>query len=194
MNPQYEPTNVPSSNDMATTTEADERKKMGRRALIAAAGLGVVGLGVAEAPNVVKGVGDLTQQQLQNAIAYGRQQLAKELITVEEIGIDIAVDVSNITHGAVQLFVIPIANLLAGLTEITLDVARGAVDKARGLSGLLGIDISALGNLSTILGQWKANVALFPVAVNTINNVDTKAANTYLTGLKTKLEREAASK
>lgn len=177
-----------------TDMESDslERKKMGRRALIAAVGLGIVGVGVAEAPKILDGVGNLTKQELQQAINYGRQQLARELLTVEEIGVDTAVTVSDILHNAVNMFVLPIANLLAGLTEITLGVASAAVEKAQGFTQLIGTDIQALQSLDNILKQWKVNVSAFPYAITSINNIDTKAAHTYLSALKIKLEREAA--
>ncbi len=172
--------------------EAEERKKMGRRALIAAAGLGVVGIAVAEKDQILKGAGNLAEQEIQNAINAGRRELAKELVNLEGIGIDVAENVADITHNAVQLFVLPIANLLAGLTEITLDVASAAVEKAQGFSQLVGLDIQALKTLDGILKTWKANVAVFPIAVASLNNQDTKAAKDYLTNLKAKLEREAA--
>jgi hypothetical protein len=175
-----------------SAADAEERKKMGRRALIAAAGLGVVGIAVAEKDQILNGVGNLTQQEIQNAINAGRRELAKELANVEGIGIDVAENVADITHNAVNLFVLPIASLLAGLTEITLDVASGAVEKAQQFTQLLHIDVQALQTLDGILKQWKANVAVFPIAVKSLNDTDTTSAKTYLNALKAKLEREAA--
>ncbi len=171
---------------------AEERKLMGRRALIAAAGLGIVGIGVAEAPNILGAAGHLTEQELQNAINAGRKALANELVNLETIPVDVAVDVANITHFAVNLFVIPIVDILSGITQVTLDVASFAVEKAQGFSQLLGIDITALKTLDGILKQWKTNVALFPATVQSLNNVDTKAATTYLEALKAKLHAEAS--
>lgn len=181
----------------AVDTFADDRKKMGRRALIAAAGLGVVGVAAAEAPAILNGVGKLTEQQIQNAINQGRQQLAKELIILKddtgEIAVNVAEEVSTLTHGAVTLFVIPIAKLLAGLTEVTLDIAIGAVEKAQGFSKLVHLDIEALTSLDGILHQWKANVAFFPSALDSLNKVGEQSDTRYLTTLRKKLEQEAAS-
>lgn len=181
----------------AVDTFADDRKKMGRRALIAAAGLGVVGVAAAEAPAILNGVGKLTEQQIQNAINLGRQQLAKELIILKddtgEIAVNVAEEVSTLTHNAVTFFVEPIAKLLAGLTEITLDIAVGAVEKAQGFSKLLNIDIQALTSLDGILKQWKVNVAFFPSALDTLNRVSEQSDKRYLTTLRKKLEQEAAS-
>jgi hypothetical protein len=186
--------NAEASDTAVPMTEAEERKTMGRRALIAAAGLGVVGAGLYEAPKVLEGAGKLTEQQIQNAINYGRQQLANELINLEEVGVEVAVDVASITHDAVNLFVVPIANLLSGLTEITLDIADGAVIKAKDFTQLLNIQIDALSFLHTLFGQWKQGVAQFPRAVQTLNNTDTQAAKKYLSALQQKLEHEKAGK
>jgi hypothetical protein len=179
----------------SSTTEplsaAEERKQMGRRALIAAAGLGIVGVAAAEAPNILGAAGHLTQQEIDNAIAAGRKALAQELTNLEDVGIDVAVDVANVTHFAVSLFVLPIVDVLAGIGVITLDVASVAVEKAQGFTQLLGIDIQALKTLDGILKGWKTNVAAFPVAVKSLNDVDTAAADKYLTALKAKLNAEA---
>jgi hypothetical protein len=180
------------SSSVALNPEGEERRKMGRRALIAAAGLGVVGAVVAEKDNILSGVGNLTQQEIQNAVTAGRRALAEELANLEGVAITGAVDVAQITHNAVNLFVLPIVNVLAGLTEITLDVAAGAVEKAQSFTQLLHIDIQALQTLDTIFKQWEANVAVFPIAVKSLNDVETGNAEKYLTALKAKLEREAA--
>jgi hypothetical protein len=171
---------------------AEERRKMGRRALIAAAGLGVVGVAAAEKDRILGGIGDLTQQEINNAVQAGRRALATELANLEGVGIDAAEGVADVTHNAVNLFVVPIASLLAGLTEITLDVCVGAVEKAQGFTQLFNIQIQALQTLDRILKTWRKNVAAFPVVVQSLNNTDTAAAKTYLTALKAKLEREAA--
>ncbi len=186
--------NVPAGGTMAVDADAAERQQMGRRALIAAAGLGVVGVVVAEKDNILKGVGNLTQQEIQNAINAGRQALANELTTLEVDGELIAVGaasaMADVTHNAVNFFVVPIANLLSGLTQITLDVAIGAVEKAQGFTQLLHIDVQALGTLDTIMQQWRTNVAAFPAVLQSLSNVDTASAHKYLSALQVKLERE----
>ncbi len=176
-----------------TTPDGGEGRQIARRALIAAAGMGVVGVIAAESPAILNEARKLTEQEIQNAINLGRQQLAQELANLEGIGIDTAIEAANITHGAVQLFVVPIANLLAGLTEITLGVAITAVEKAQQFTSLLHIDIQALQNLDGILHQWQANVASFPAVVSAINNTDTQTAENYLRTLKAKLQQDAVA-
>ncbi len=100
------------SSSVALNPEGEERRKMGRRALIAAAGLGVVGAVVAEKDTILSGVGNLTQQEIQNAVTAGRRALAQELANLEGVAITGAVDVAEITHNAVNLFVMPIVNVL----------------------------------------------------------------------------------
>jgi hypothetical protein len=190
---QPTPAMYPSSAAAAVNPDAEERKQMGRRALIAAAGLGVVGVVVAEKDQILKGAGNLAEAEIQNAINAGRRALASELASLEGIGIDAAEGVADITHNAVNLFVIPIADLLAGLTEITLTVAIGAVSFAQTVANTFtGQQIKAFSSLQTIFNQWKTNVAAFPTVVQSLNNVDTTQAKAYLTALKAKLEQESA--
>ena len=178
----------------APLSETDERKRMGRRALIAAAGLGVVGIGAAEAPKILDGVGQLTNQEIQNAINFGRQQLAKELVVIEDIAINTAIEVADVTRGAVDNFVVPIVSILTSVTEVTLNVARGTVEKVQGAAGLINLDIAALTQLDGILKAWQDGVAKVPQTVKAIGDTDTTHAHTYLAALKLKLDREAASK
>ncbi|MBA3825248.1 MAG: hypothetical protein H0X24_15285 [Ktedonobacterales bacterium] len=188
------PATYPATNGgyTSTSTDAEERKKMGRRALIAAAGLGVVGVAVAEKDRLLQGAGDLAQQEIQNAFNAGRRALAEELASLEGVGIDLAVDVADITHNAVSFFVIPIVKLLTGVTEFTLDIADQALIKAQQFSQLLHVQIQALDFLHGVVETWKSNVAAFPVVAESLNNVDTQNAKTYLAALKTKLQREAS--
>lgn len=188
---KFVPATYPATGAISGEADAEERKQMGRRALIAAAGLGVVGVVIAEKDNILGGVGHLTEQEIQNAINAGRRALASELANVEGVGIDVAIDVADITHNAVSFFVVPIAGLLSAFTGVTLDAASFAVEKAQGFTQLLHIDIQALGTLDGILKAWKNNVLAFPVVVQSLNNVDTTAAKSYLANLKVTLEREA---
>ncbi len=190
MSQSFDPSISPgSSNNPQAPADVNEQKQIGRRALIAAAGLGIVGIGAAEAPNILNGVGALTQQEIQQAIDFGRQQLARELLTVEDVGIDTAITVTNLLHSAVNTFVVPIANVLAVVTEDILGGLSAAIEQAETWPGLS--NISALKQVDTILKQWKSNVAIFPNIINALNNVDTTAADTYLANLKTKLQSEA---
>ncbi len=192
MNQYPEPVTYPATSSGTTVQDGEEGKRLRRRALIAAAGLGIVGVAAAEAPAILDGAKKLTQQEISDAINLGRQQLAEELANLEGVGIDVAIDAANITHGAVQIFVLPIANLVAGLTEVTLSAAKFAVEKAQGFTQLLNIDIQSLQTLDNIFTQWQTNVASFPTIIQAINNTDTTSATTYLTSLKTKLKQDAA--
>lgn len=184
----------PAINDVPPPNSADARKKMGRRALIAAGGLAVVGVGAAEAPKILDGVGQLTGQELTNAINFGRQQLAKELQDLEGVGVGVAAEVADITGGAVDVFVIPVLDILAGIGDVTLEVAKKAVELGQGAAGLLNIHVEALKQLDTIFTSWQTSVAKFPQLVKSVSDTDTKKAHTYLLALQQKLEHESASK
>ena len=183
----------PAINDVPPPNSAGERKKMGRRALIAAAGLGVVGIGAAEAPKILDGVGQLTNQEISNAINFGRQQLAKELQELEGVGVGVAAEVADITGGAVDVFVVPVLDLLAGIGDVTLEVAKKAVELGQGAAGLLNIHIEALKQLDSIFSSWQTSVAKFPQLVKSVSDTDTKNAHTYLAALQKKLEQEASA-
>ena len=172
--------------------EANEGRQIGRRALIAAAGLGAVGVVVAETPNILDGARKLTEAEITNAINLGRQQLAEELANLEGIVIDDAIDAAQVAHGAVQNFVLPIVSLLAALTGVTLDAASAAVEKAQQFTQLLNIDLQSLATLDGIIKAWRGNVATFPTLVASVNNTDTQSAELYLTKLKEKLKQDAA--
>ncbi len=189
------PATYPATNGGLTAASAadpEERRKMGRRALIAAAGLGVVGVAVAEKDRLLQGAGDLAQQEIQNAFNAGRRALAEEIASLEGVGIDLAVDVADITHNAVNFFVIPIVKLLTGVTDFSLDVAYNALDVIKGAGKLVGLEPSAITFLQQTVKTWKANADTFPIVAQSLNNVDTQNAKTYLTALKTKLQREAS--
>jgi hypothetical protein len=190
--PAYSSPNAGTKAITPGAATADERRKMGRRALIAAAGLGVVGIAVAEKDNILNGVGNLASTEIQNAINAGRKALAQELVNLEGVAVTGAEDAANITYNAVNAFVLPIADLLAGIGEVTLSVASFAVEKAQQFTQLLHIDITALQTLDGILKGWQQNVAAFPTVVASLNNSEHTAAVTYLTKLKATLEREGA--
>jgi hypothetical protein len=184
---------LPSTNtNTPPTSAAEERKQMGRRALIAAAGLGVVGIGVAEAPKILDGVGHLTEQELQNAINFGRQQLAKELASIEGVGIEVAVDVAGVTRFAIDYVATPILTVLADVTDGLLGGIRGAVQLAQQFTKLVHAQVTFLQQLDQILAAWQTNVSKFPLMAKAIGDSDTGAAQKYLTALKAKLEQEAS--
>ncbi len=184
---------LPSPNtNIPPPSAAEERKQMGRRALIAAAGLGIVGIGVAEAPKILDGVGHLTEQELQNAINFGRQQLAKELTKLEEIPIEVAADVAGITKGALDNFVVPILNVLTTVTADVVGVVKGAVQFAEGFPALNSSQKGFMQQVVQILGLWQSNLTKVPLLVKTIGDHDTSSAQKYLTALQAKLEQEAS--
>ena len=200
MSQEYYPQTSYSSSEKLPSTSvntppsspAEERKQMGRRALIAAAGLGVVGIGVAEAPKILDGVGHLTEQELQNAINYGRQQLANELTKLEEIPVGVAAEVAAITKGALDNFVVPILNVLTTVTADVVGVVKGAAQFAGGLPGLNSGQRGFIQQVVQILGLWQSNLTKVPLLVKSIGDQDTEAAHKYLTALQAKLEQEAS--
>jgi hypothetical protein len=190
--PAYSTPNAGTKSIAPGAATADERRKMGRRALIAAAGLGVVGIAVAEKDNILNGVGNLASEEIQNAINAGRKALAQELVNLEGVAITGAEDAANVTYNLVNTFLVPVAGFLSSIGEVTLETTGFAIEKVQQFASVLHIDAGFLTNLDNMLKGWQANVAAFPTVVASLNNTEHSSAVTYLTNLKAKLEQEGA--
>jgi hypothetical protein len=153
-----------------------ERKKMGRRALMAGGGLAALGVIVAEAPL---------------AVGLGRHLLAEELANLEGIGLDAAEAAADATFQAVEILVMPFAQ---AFSEISLDTLKDlvfAVGKMDDLAGSLGLNRNALQALRTILTGWEASANAIPATIHQLDSVQRDAAKRYIGALKKKQKEEA---
>lgn len=150
--------------------------RLGRRALLATAGLGAcaVGAGVI----VTKG-GDVVQTEV-------GQALRNEVGTLEGVGLDEAIRAAQLTRQAVQVIVLPVARLVSTLGAGGLQVLIDAVARAQQVLAVFGITISALASLQQVLQSWQADYTAMPIALSAYTTADITSAETYLKALKAK--------
>lgn len=150
---------------------------MGRRALIATGGLTALGVGVLEAPL---------------AINFGRRLLAEELANLEGVGLDAASGAVDATYEAVNIIVMPVAQILSALSADSLESLIFVIDNARNIPGIDSNTRQGLDAMALMLTKWKGNVALFPRTIADLEGVQRDAGKRYLTALKAKQKAEAA--
>src|SRR5262249_48962124 len=116
--------------EMAASSPSRKPARWGRRALLAAAGVGVCAAGVELVPIAVKRAGDFTQAQVSSAfeagVDQGRRALLDELAQLEGITLEGAISVAELTRLAVKVFVLPLAQLNATITGDLLSALGNA--------------------------------------------------------------------
>ena len=154
---------------------AGKGSRFPRRALITtAAAAGIAGGVVVAAPRVVPAV----EQHLEQA-AIGE---------LEGISIDAALEAAEITRAAVQVIVLPVADLVAILGSGALDVLLGALELAHNALALVRASTAAVDQLHAVVASWKAGLTALPIALNTYSNADISSAEAYLRALKKRVQ------
>jgi hypothetical protein len=181
---------------VATSPAPRQGGRIARRALLAAAGLGVCGAGVALTPIAIDKAKQYTEEQVQSAYQAGIDSILQDLARLEGIPIDVAIAAAELTHVAVQYVVGPAANLLATLGVGALNAVIGALEFV--LSGLKFIPGSSgaqkpLQSLHDMLTTWRLNLAQLPQTLENFLNWDIISAETYLKALKAKIEQGQAA-
>ncbi len=172
--------------------------KIGRRALLATAGVGVCAAGVAVTPLVVK---DLTQlasneahQALTDGIAQGEQAVINELGQIEGVALDDAIAVAELTRKAVQFIVLPISRLLATITGDGLAVLDGALGKIQQGQDIIHFNvIPQIGGLRHMVESWRNDVNQLPITLTAFANADIISAENYLKALRKKVQQNGGS-
>ena len=187
------PITAPNGEPGASKTKG----RLARRALLAAAGVGVCAAGVELAPIAMKRAGEFTQAQVSNAfqagVDQGRQALLDELAQLEGITLDGAIGVAELTRLAVRVFVLPLAQLNATITGDMLGILDSALSSARTNLSRINVHIDALNNLQQLVESWRASVTQLPIALNAYATADINSAENYLKALKQKIAQERAA-
>lgn len=191
-------TSQATSQEIATALMQQERAKrrgkVTRRVLVAAAGVGLCAGAVELTPLALNKVGQATEADLQNAfsagIDSGRQALLNELLQLEGISIDGALDVAKITRLAVRYLVLPLANLASLIGGDSLEVLSNAISSARDNLAHVNVHIDWLDQLQTLVSTWHTNVVNLPISLNAYANTDITSAESYLKALKAKIAAE----
>ena len=111
---------------------------VGRRAALAAViAAGACGVAVIAGPKIVTDV----EQGAENA---AHQALAHELQSLESVSLDDAIRAAEITKAAVQLIVLPLAQLVSIIGGDALAVLLASLNTATNILGGLHINVAAL--------------------------------------------------
>lgn len=150
--------------------------QVGRRALVVAAAL--VACGVATPFALQKG-GELAADEI-------RQLLRREIGDLEGVALDEALAVAELTRKAVELFLVPLAELLTTFSGDGLQALSDTVRHASDALQALHLPSDGLDDFARLLITWRTNEAQLPIALDHLANADIDGAETYLRALKSK--------
>ncbi len=167
------PTGSASQSPKAPTSPAVGR----RRALLAVAATGVVGVTALAVPQI-----RTTLEQ--DAEALGRKALAHELASLEGIGLDEAIKAAEITQAAVRFLVLPLAQLVATIGGDGLAVLLAALTTATNVLASVDISVTALSGLRDTVASWHEHIASLPIALTSYSTANITNAEAYLKALK----------
>jgi hypothetical protein len=161
-----------------TTTAGGE---VGRRALLLS--MAVVAGAVATPFALEKGA-ELAADEI-------RSLLRHELGDLEGIALDEAIAAAELTRKAVELIVIPLARFLATTSGDGLQVLADTIAHAEAALEFLHLPTDGLPALAALLTTWRNNEAQLPIALKRFTDADITGAETYLKGVKAKVDGSA---
>jgi hypothetical protein len=192
-----------SAEELARALELVEkskgRKRMGRRIVLGVAGLALCAGAVELAPLAANKAGDLAGTAAKDAynsgIEAGRQAILNEIAQLENVTLDGAIGVAQLTKLGVKYILVPLSRLTATIEGDALQVLINAVSTARANLAHFNITVQWMDNMQTLLTGWHDNISLLPKSLNAYATADIDGALTYLTALKALLnaERSAAT-
>jgi len=168
------------------------RRKLGRRALLGAAGVGVCAGAVAFGPAIVQQAGLFTEQQLTQevqrrigaAVAAERQHVLNELKQIEDVSLEAAIGVAGLTRAGVNAVLLPMTKFTSSITADALAALSNAVQGAHDALSHFNITLAQLDDFHALLLVWSTNVRQLPVALDVYANTDITQAERYLSNLK----------
>lgn len=203
MMPMMPATPTPSQSGQTVSAEAmaqamrqmeqqRSRRKLGRRALLGAAGVGVCAGAAAFGPALVQQAGLYTEQQLQQevqkrlsaAVAAERQHVLNELKQIEDVSIEAAIGVAGLTRAGVNAVVLPMTRFTSSITADALAALANAVQGAHDALSRFNITLAQLDDFHALLLVWSTNIRQLPTALDIYANTDITQAERYLTNLK----------
>lgn len=183
-----------TAQDLTKALEEVERSKrrqaFGRRALIVGAGAAACVGAFELAPKVAEQLEGQLGKDFAAGVEAGKQALANELLGLEQISLDLAIDVADLTQFGASTIVRPLANLGSTLAGDVLGVLANAVGGARDALGHLNIYFAPLDALAGVLQQWHANVS--QAKLGDFIATDVTLADKYLRALRDRLVKETA--
>lgn len=185
-----QPTTTSSPNG---TTNPSKKGKIGRRALLAAGGVGACAVGVALVPVAVSELENYASneahQALANGIAQGEQAIINDLAVLEGVALDDAIQIAEWTKLAVDFIVKPVAIGVAAIGDATLDGMNNALIATQNGLDVIHVHPEFLGKMQQIVQSWHDNLHSLPIALTAYADADTLAALKYLKALKSKVQQ-----
>lgn len=187
---------MPQTSDETPTIPVNTRSakggKVGRRVLLATAGVVACGGLAALTPVIASDLRQFTEAELKAAVAAAennaRLALLKDLANLEGVSIDVAITAAQVTQLGVRYIVLPVANVVAALGVGALGVLIGTIDNVESAFKTFHLTYPAqLDALKTMLTSWQTNLGVLPVDLGAYANADIASAEAYLTSLKTRI-------
>jgi hypothetical protein len=163
-----------------------------RRALLITAGLGVCAAGAAATPYIAGKVGELTQDAAKAAydagINAGREALLAELSQLEDVTLEGAIAIAELTKLAVNYIALPVSRVVAGAGTVALQGFADALSTAQDALGKIGQHNDQIDRLHDVVITWKTALGASPTILSDIANKDINSAEKYLRALDNKIK------
>jgi hypothetical protein len=157
--------------DISQDKSMSKGSRFPRRALVTtAAAAGLAGAAIVAAPRVAPYV----EQRVEQAT----------LGELEGVSIDAALEAAEITRAAVEVIVVPVANLVAILGSGALGVLLGTLEVAHNALAFVRASTTEVDQLHAVVASWQAGITKLPIALHTYATADITSAETYLRALK----------
>jgi hypothetical protein len=175
---QTPPTPSDSHVDPVRQIQPSKPRRVGRRALLAAAATATAcGAGALAAPRLLPAA----EAQLD---AMARAALLNELGALEGVSLDAALQAAEITRAAVQVLVLPLARFVATVGSVALDALLQALDAAQHALALVRVQASVLASFRAVIVSWRGGISALPIALTAYVTADITSAEAYLRALK----------
>jgi hypothetical protein len=147
-----------------------KRTRFPRRVLVTAAAAAGLGAATVVAPRVAPYVEQRVEQD-----ALGE---------LEGVSLDAALAAAEITRAAVQVIVVPVANLVALLGHGTLGLILDTLQLAHNALEFVHVSTTVIDQLHAVVAMWQAGLTSLPIALQAYATADITSAETYLRALK----------
>jgi len=193
--PQTSTAPMPQAAPTTDGTDGRRRRggKLGRRALLAGAGVGACAVGVALVPTAENALQNYAKQQVDNAYAQGiadaQHALLSDLANLEGVAIDDAIRIAEVTRLGVKYILLPVVTVVATLEGDGVQLLIDGVNSAVSNLAKINVHISQLTALQSILNAWHTNITQLPITLNAYANTDITSAETYLKAVKKRIDQ-----
>jgi hypothetical protein len=186
------------STESTEVTKPNASSPVARRALLVTAGLGACAAGAAATPFIAGKVGELTQDAAKAAydagINAGREALLAELTQLEDVTLEGAIVIAELTKLAVNYIALPVSRLAAGVGTAALQGFADALSTAQDALGKVGQHSAQIDQLHDLVITWKTALGASPAILSDIANKDITSAERYLRALDDKIKTSKTSK